>query len=109
MVAEFTSVKLQALSLETTLFHGLGIDGDDGVDFFEQFASVFGVDLTDFKIEEYFGPEASEPITSIGIWIKGWWIGDHHRAARVIPITLGDLVKAAQAGRWVKPNRANLQ
>jgi hypothetical protein len=102
MVSEFTRVRLQELTMETTLFNDLGIDGDDAVDFFEEFARVFRVDLTSFKVDRYFGPEGSDPLSSILTRIQSWWIGDHHRAAGVIPITLRDLVEAARAGRWLK-------
>lgn len=102
MVSKFTCVQRQKLTLETTVFYDLGIDGDDAVEFFEEFGSAFHVDLTDFKIEKYFGPEASDPLSSIVTWLQGWWKGDHHSAAGVMPITLRDLVEAARAGRWVE-------
>ena len=102
MVSEFTRVRPQVLTWETTLFHDLGIDGDDADEFFEEFGRTFRVDLRDFNIESHFGPEASDPFSSILTWFQGWWIGDHHRAAGVVPISLHDLVQAAKAGRWVK-------
>lgn len=102
MVSEFTGVRPQELTLETTLLYDLGIDGDDAVEFFEEFARTFGVDLSDFNIETHFGPEASDPFSSILTWVQGWWIGDHHSAAGVVPISLHDLVQSARAGRWVK-------
>ena len=102
MVSEFTRVRPQVLTWETTLFHDLGIDGDDAVEFFEEFGTTFGVDLTDFNIENHFGSEASDPFSSILTWVQGCWTGDHHSAAGVVPISLHDLVQAAQAGRWVK-------
>ena len=102
MVSEFTRVRPQVLTLETTLFYDLGIDGDDADEFFEEFGRTFGVDLTDFNIQSHFGPEVSVPFLSILIWFQGWWTGDYHRAAGVVPISLHDLVQAAQARRWVK-------
>lgn len=103
MVAEFTGVRQQKLTLETTLFGDLGVDGDDAVDFFEEFAKTFGVDLADFKINQYFGPEvSSDPFSSIINLLQGWWMGDSHKAADVKPISLRDLVEAARAGRWIK-------
>lgn len=102
MVSEFTRVRPQVLTWETTLFHDLGIDGDDADEFFEEFGRTFEVDLTDFNIESHFGPEASDPFSSILTGLQGWFTGDHHSAAGVVPISLYDLVQAAQAGRWVK-------
>lgn len=101
MVSAFIRVR-RKLTLEDTLFYDLGIDGDDAADFFEEFGKAFQVDLTDFKIEKYFGPEASDPFSSIATWVRGWRTGDHHSAAGVVPITLRDLVEAARAGRWVE-------
>ena len=102
MVSEFTRVRPQVLTWETTLFGDLGIDGDDADEFFEEFGRTFAVDLTDFNIESHFGPEARVPFLSILTWFQGWWTGDYHSAAGVVPISLHDLVQAAQAGRWVK-------
>lgn len=103
MVSEFTGAPPETLTPETTLFYDLGIDGDDAIEFFDEFRKSFGVDLTEFKIESHFGPEASGPISSMVTWFRGWWIGDHHRAAGVVPISLHNLVLTAQAGRWVRP------
>jgi len=102
MVSEFTRVRPQELTSETTLFYDLGIDGDDAVEFFEEFGRAFGVDLTHFNIENHFGPEASDPFSSVITWFQGWWKGDHHSAVGVVPISLQELVLAARAGRWVK-------
>ena len=102
MVSEFTGVRSEKLTSTTTLFCDLGIDGDDAIEFFEEFGRTFRVDLTELNIENHFGPEGSNPFTSTITWVQGWWTVDHHRAAGVVPISLQDLVKAAQAGRWVK-------
>ncbi len=102
MVSHFTGVRSQELTPETTLFHDLGIDGDDAVDFFEEFGKAFHVNLTDFKIARYFGSEGGDPVSAIATWLQGWWTGNYHSAAGVAPITLRDLVEAARAGRWIR-------
>ena len=102
MVSEFTGARPEKLTSETTLFYDLGMDGDDAVEFFEEFGRAFGVDLTDFNIENHFGPEGSNPLSSILTWFQGWWRGDHHSAAGVVPISLHDLVQSARSGRWLK-------
>lgn len=102
MVSEFTGVRAEKLTLETTLFGDLGMDGDDAVDFFEEFANAFRVDLADFEINQYFGPEAAgDPVSSIINLLQVWWTGDSHKAANVMPISLRDLVEAARARRWI--------
>lgn len=102
MVSKFTGVSPRELTLETTLFHDLGIDGDDAVDFFTEFEAGFHVDLSDFKISKYFGSETSGLLSSMIIWLQGVWTGDYHQAASVEPITLCDLIESAQARRWIK-------
>lgn len=101
MVSEFSGIRQQDLHMETTLFRDLGIDGDDAVDFFNEFGKRFQVDLADFNLGKHFGPEASDPLSSVITWVQGWWTGDHHSAAGVTPVYLRDLVEAAHLGRWV--------
>ena len=53
------SVPLNRISEETSLFHDLGIDGDDAVDFLNEFSDYFNVNLSKFNFNDYFGAEAS--------------------------------------------------
>jgi Protein of unknown function (DUF1493) len=59
LVAEEQGVRREKLVASTTLSHDLGMEGDDAVEFFEQFSQKFAVDLT--RLHEdwhcYFGPE----------------------------------------------------
>lgn len=63
-IAGFTGISTEILKDETSLFHDLGMDGDDAHDFIQEFASRFQVDLTDFVFSDYFGAEAAiHPLT----------------------------------------------
>lgn len=56
-VAEQTGVSKSKITLDTCLLDDLGIDGDDGIDFFDAFSSEFKVDLSELNLARHFGPE----------------------------------------------------
>lgn len=97
-IVDFIHVELgiarERLHPELRLAQDLGVDGADGLEFVEDFARRFRVDLTGFEPTQYFGPEAAaNPMP----WL--WW-----RIRNAWPqfpsITLADLEVAARAGRW---------
>ncbi len=45
------------LTLDTLVEKGLGITGDDAIDFIEEFAKEFNVDIASFNYSKYFGEE----------------------------------------------------
>jgi len=58
-VAKERGIKREKLKLSDRLLVDLGMDGDDAVEFFEEFEKKFEVDLTYLQEHwnEYFGPE----------------------------------------------------
>lgn len=64
-VVDFTarqlSVRREKIGLESRLGRDLGVDGDDAVQFFDQFEKTFNVSLSNLRSEwgYHFGPEAS--------------------------------------------------
>lgn len=107
-VIEFASDQLcvarSRLTDETTLFGDLGVDGDDGVELFEEFEKRFRVDLSEFDPAAHFGSEVGAgPLRLLWLLLDEFlWrpsLSPEERAA-LIPITIGDLVEAASAGRW---------
>lgn len=54
-----TNAKREEISPSTRLQHDLGMDGDDAVDFFDQFSRQFNVDIDALKEDWalHFGPE----------------------------------------------------
>jgi acyl carrier protein len=104
--AEQTDARAERLTPATTLFGDLGVDGDDADELFAAFATEFGVDLSGLDLSRHFGPEAWPPwaLLILPLWML--WMarpGEPHKKAGVIPITLGDLLRSAEAGRWVGP------
>ncbi len=100
LVATEMAVRAEQLALTTRLLHDIGVDGDDGWDLMAKFGNTFGVDLSEFRFDLHFGPEGGRnPITALVVLLcRPKW-------ARHIPITIGDLVEAAQSGQWQTPNR----
>lgn len=114
---------------DTRLSQDLGIEGDDAIEFFEEFEREFGVDITDLHLHwsQHFAPEGS---LSLGVMVvlvfcvtAGFWLRDlvgifpawawgltliaiaimiHQWLAEdmQIPITVGDLIKSVRSGRW---------
>jgi len=99
-VADFTSAPLDKIDEETTLFGDLGVDGDDGVELLSRFGEKFDVDLSSVDFSEHFGPEGWAP------WAIIMWIayacrrGSAEQKARLVPITVGDLCRAAESGKF---------
>ena len=89
------------ISLETSLLYDLGIDGDDAAEFLEGYAERFEVDLSDFRFDEYFGPEGCSPFmifSAFYYWIT--WKKQREKSLKV-----ADLVDAARTGRLSLGNR----
>lgn len=102
VVSDSFGVRVRDLSLDTTLFGDLGMDGDDATEFFQRFAEVFEVDLTDLDLSKHFNPEGWGCLLSLPASIRAWQSGDPHSAAGLIPISIRDLTEAAQRKRWIR-------
>jgi hypothetical protein len=70
-VAEERGMRRGKLSPDATLSHDLGIEGDDAVDFFEQFSTKFSVDPN--RLNEdwrcYFGSEGIGPVGALYVLV----------------------------------------
>jgi hypothetical protein len=102
--AEFTGRPAKEITLRTTLFGDLGIAGDDGREFLAAFATRFDVEMRACP-PVHFGSEGLFP------WFLLYWLVLLWRAyvekgstpesrARLVPITIQDLVDSAEARRW---------
>lgn len=95
-VAEFWHEPKSRLSPETSVNDDLGMDGDDGIEFLQAFSVRFGVDLSGFPRDKYFGPEAAaNPISIIEGIIRGVTTG---RCSNLAPLTLRHLADAVENG-----------
>lgn len=99
-IASFVGIPSVGLSVSTTLFGDLGIDGDDAHDLLAAFGKRFNVDLSALDITKHFGPEGAWP------WALFYWVvlwsrsGTPEQKARLSPITIADLVRAVESGKW---------
>ena len=98
-VANYAYTSEGRLSAETSVNCDLGMDGDDGIEFMKAFSERFGVDLTAFPCDDYFGPEASANPISIIIGTIRWWVIG--RSSTVSPLTLRRLAEVAEKRSWV--------
>lgn len=104
-VSEHLSVPHHELSLETTLFGDLGIDGDDADEFFLAFAKRFNVKLEGLDLSRHFGPEGGVGCFLLMVFLWQVVTGrrdprDPHVVAGKTPVRVSDLVEAVQCGRW---------
>ena len=99
-VAEQRSVRPERLRPETTLLGDLGTAGDDGDELLEDFGREFSVDMSECNPSRYFGNEGCAP------WAPIYWIilafrqGTPEEKAHLQPISIADLVRSAELGRW---------
>lgn len=93
-------------SLEADLAEDTGLWGEEAYVLLEEFARRFEVDMSGFPFDEYFGSDALIDISwkTICSWLL-WLIGlrkrqDVYWPWPKKPLTVGDLVEAAERGRW---------
>ncbi len=102
-IRQFTSnelrVKPEKLKAQTSL-QDLGVDGDDGIEFMQAFAQRFGVNLADFESSFYFGAEGgcNPLILLVYLFFPA-------SRPKFVPITVSDLLQAAQERKWRRPRR----
>jgi acyl carrier protein len=83
----------EPIAVHTRLAEDLGVDGSDAREFLREFADEFSVDTSAFVFDDYFGPEALDPVAEFVRLVK--------RKKFRRSITVGDLVRAAEEGRLV--------
>lgn len=93
-------VRASDLSLETTLFGDLRLDGDDAAELLEKFGREFSVDLSQFHLSDHFGPEGVWPWTVIQWLAPAFRRGTPEERSRLKPITIADLVRSAELGKF---------
>lgn len=88
----------EELTPDTRILHDLGIDGDDGDELLEAFCEEFEIqNMSEIDYSAYFGPEGG------GLFFFLYYLVFKRDKFLLVPITLRDLVKSAEAKRWIPP------
>ena len=101
LIVEHLGVSANKIRLNSSLFHDFGVDGADAIEFMEAFATRFHVDLSEFEPARHFGPEAGPNLIMLLIDL-GRWLLTSKRPPELMPITVADLVRAAETGKWTE-------
>lgn len=92
-VSRQTSFPMSKITLNTDIFLEVGLDGDDAYEFMDTFGHEFGVDLSNFDFDLYFGPEGFRLL----------WLFRQKFRKEKIAIRVSDLVTAVSAKKWPGP------
>ena len=92
------------IALDRSLNYDLGMDGDDAVEFFEEFGKKFNVDLTELGHEWnlYFVPEGVSLFGPPDGYLTLFTARPLPSKGRKLPITIDRVVRAAEDGHWEK-------
>jgi acyl carrier protein len=97
-VSQQTGARTERLMPHTRLFHDLGLDGDDAVEFFAALEREFAVDLSGMEWNRHFGPEGGcaliLPIALINMMAR------RRLHEPMVPIMIADLADAVRMGQW---------
>ena len=106
LVAEQALVSEEELTLDTHLTEDLRLSGDDGYELLEAFCETFGIqNMSEIEPYDYFGPEAWDPFYVYVLLY--YWVFNREKLNEpyysLKPLYLRDLVKSAEAKRWIPP------
>ena len=107
LVAEHASwVSEEELTPDTHLADDLGIAGDDGYELLEAFCETFEIEnMSEIEPYDYFGPEGCNPFYVYVLLY--YWVFNREKLNEpyysLRPLYLRDLVKSAEAKRWILP------
>jgi acyl carrier protein len=94
-IASTLSTSVEKVTLEKSLFHDLGVDGDDALDLINGFSVKFNVSLKGFDFQKYFGNEAaSGPVAFFVELFK------KESSGKLLRLEVADLVRAASNGSF---------
>ncbi len=94
----------EELTPETHLADDLGIAGDDGYELLEAFCEAFEIqNMEEIEPAEYFGIEGGPNPFEIYVFLYYLVFDREKQHYSFSPLYLRDLVKSAEAGRWIPP------
>ncbi|MEM1212329.1 MAG: DUF1493 family protein [Planctomycetota bacterium] len=103
-VSRFVGVPAKRITPDTTLFGDLGIDGDDGDEFLQEFCDEFSVDPATLGLGPYFGPEGGCFPLCLFYWVVLWFRqGTAEERAGLVVIQVSHLIETAHQKRWRGP------
>ncbi len=105
LVVETTGLASEEeLTPETHLADDLGIAGDDGYELLEAFCEAFEIqNMEEIEPAEYFGIEGGPNPFEIYFFLYDLVFDREKQRYSFSPLYLRDLVKSAEAGRWIPP------
>mgnify|MGYP000359666805 CR=1 FL=1 len=93
-LSEFSSVNVDAISLDSDIVRDIHIEGDDAEELLQKFSERFGVDISALNLSDYFAPESSfSPIDYLLSIILS-------RKIQRKSLFVKDLVNAAKVKKW---------
>lgn len=104
LVAKQAGVVEEELMPETHLADDLGIAGDDGYELLEAFCEEFEIqNMEEIDYTEYFGTEGGPNPFEIYVFFYYLVFDREKQHYSCSPLYLRDLVKSAEAKRWIPP------
>ncbi len=104
LVSRHRAVPKEKLGPETRLREDLGMEGDDAVEFLEEFSKRFDVDLGKFEFHKHFGPEvAYNPLIVLIDFI--FKRPPRYPDLGKYPVTVKHLILVAENKKWFLPER----
>ncbi|MDE0013833.1 MAG: DUF1493 family protein [Candidatus Poribacteria bacterium] len=104
LVAKTGLASEEELMPETHLGDDLGIAGDDGYELLEAFCEEFEIqNMEEIEPSEYFGTEGGPNPFEIYVFLYYLVFDREKQHYSCSPLYLRDLVKSAEAGKWIPP------
>jgi len=97
-IAGEAGVPVGSITRGTRIWHDLHLGGDDAVEVFTRYQDRFGVDLTSLRLAQH-GP------SEVTVWFVEAWtylarVLRFLRTPQSVPLTVDDLIRAAEARTW---------
>ena len=103
LVVEQTGASEKKINPDARLEDDLGITGDDGYELLEAFCEEFEIqNMCEIDPYEYFAPEGCNPF-EVYVALYHLIFDREKLDDSRTPLTLRDLVKSAEAKRWIPP------
>ena len=103
LVVEQTGALEKKINPDARLEDDLGITGDDGYELLEAFCEEFEIqNICEIDPSEYFAPEGCNPF-EVYVLLYHLIFDREELNDSCTPLTLRDLVKSAEAKRWILP------